>query len=175
MLLLAQLVLGKFGLVWFEALFAKPETKPFGFSQIFRNRNRNRIKPFDAVSNGFNPSLNQNRWWAPKSSGGGAARFLHLRRHDAISVHSANNRLTEASWPDQAEVTQIGRGSSRGPADDFLSFWDPSWPPLMKPRSRLRSSGSVRVRRGISYRNLAILGNIKRLATSYQPPVSLGT
>ena len=28
-------VLGKFGLVWFEALFAKPETKPFGFFQIF--------------------------------------------------------------------------------------------------------------------------------------------
>jgi hypothetical protein len=54
-------VLGKFGLVWFEALFAKPETKPFGFSQIFRNRNRNRIKPFDAVSNGFKPGLNRNR------------------------------------------------------------------------------------------------------------------
>ena len=32
-----RLVLGKFGLVQFEALFAKPETKPFGFSQIFRN------------------------------------------------------------------------------------------------------------------------------------------
>ena len=84
------------------------------------------------------------RWWAPKSSGGGAARFLHLRRHDAISVHSADNRLTEASWPNQAEVTQIGQGSSRSPANDFLSFWDPSWPPLVKPRSWLHSSGSVR-------------------------------
>ena len=52
------IVLGKFGLVRFEALFAKPETKLFGFSQIFRNQNRNRIKPFDAVSNGFKPGLN---------------------------------------------------------------------------------------------------------------------
>ena len=32
---LDRLVLGKFGLVRFEALFAKPETKPFGFFQIF--------------------------------------------------------------------------------------------------------------------------------------------
>ena len=31
----SMLVLGKFGLVRFEALFAKPETKPFGFFQIF--------------------------------------------------------------------------------------------------------------------------------------------
>ena len=30
-----MLVLGKFGLVRFEALFAKPETKPFSFFQIF--------------------------------------------------------------------------------------------------------------------------------------------
>ena len=61
--LMYLLVLEKFGLVRFEALFAKPETKPFGFSQIFRNQNQNqnRIKPFDAVSNGFKPSLNQNR------------------------------------------------------------------------------------------------------------------
>ena len=117
----------------------------------------------------------QFRWWVPKSSGGGAARFLHLRRHDAISVHSADNRLTEASWPNQAEVTQISRCSSRGPANDFLSFWDPSWPPLVKPRSRLCSSGSVCVRRGIFYRNLAILGNLKCSATSYRPPMSLGT
>ena len=32
---LFAVVLGKFGLVRFEALFAKPETKPFGFFQIF--------------------------------------------------------------------------------------------------------------------------------------------
>ena len=32
---LIRVVLGKFGLVRFEALFAKPETKPFGFFQIF--------------------------------------------------------------------------------------------------------------------------------------------
>ena len=31
----AEVVLGKFGLVRFEALFAKPETKLFGFFQIF--------------------------------------------------------------------------------------------------------------------------------------------
>ena len=58
--LACEVVLGKFGLVRFEALFAKPETKPFSFSQIFRNQNRNRIKPFDAVSNGFKPGLNRN-------------------------------------------------------------------------------------------------------------------
>ena len=57
---LTVLVLGKFGLVQFEALFAKLETKPFGFSQIFRNRNRNCIKLFDTVSNGFKPGLNRN-------------------------------------------------------------------------------------------------------------------
>ena len=58
--LMFYLVLGKFGLVRFEALFAKPETKPFGFFQIFWNRNRNCSKPFDAVSNGFKPGLNRN-------------------------------------------------------------------------------------------------------------------
>ena len=56
----SQVVLGKFGLVRFEAIFAKPETKPFGFFQIFWNRNWNCSKPFDAVSNGFKPSLNRN-------------------------------------------------------------------------------------------------------------------
>ena len=58
--LIRVLVLGKFGLVWFEALFAKPETKPFVFSQIFQNQNQNRSKLFDAVSNGFKPGLNRN-------------------------------------------------------------------------------------------------------------------
>ena len=52
------------------------------------------------------------------------------------------------SWA-KREVTQASWCSSRGPADDFLPYWDPHWPPLMKMRSQLHSSGSVRVRREV--------------------------
>ena len=38
-------VLGKFGLVWFEALFAKPETKPWFFSDFQKPK----LKPHQTV------------------------------------------------------------------------------------------------------------------------------
>jgi hypothetical protein len=53
-----ELVLGKFGLVWFEQLFAKPQTKPFGFSQNLWNWNRNHLKPFGLVQSGQNSVSN---------------------------------------------------------------------------------------------------------------------
>ena len=52
------------------------------------------------------------------------------------------------------------------PADDFLPFWDPHWPLLVKTRSRLHSSGSVHVRREVflskfsHIRESQMLGNL---------------
>ncbi|KAH9173138.1 hypothetical protein EDB89DRAFT_1905632 [Lactarius sanguifluus] len=46
-------VLGKFGLVWFGPVLAKPETEPFNFHQTEPKLNPNRSKPFQTIPNRF--------------------------------------------------------------------------------------------------------------------------